>query len=69
MFILGTDYGTRSSTVLLGGGNERAICVERTFGPADDAPLATGTRYHEFEFVGGGKAPPPPDLDPKEQAS
>ena len=75
MFILGTDYGTRSSTVLLGDGDNRAICVERTFGPADDSPLATGTQYHEFEITIGGKASPPPDPDPipnpdpKEQAS
>lgn len=54
MFIRSPGYGTRSSSVILVGGNRQGVFVERTFEPRTDGGLDVQNRTIEFR-AGHGK--------------
>jgi uncharacterized protein with NRDE domain len=53
-FILGPNYGTRSSTVLILSAGDEATLIERTFPPGEGPDRFTETRYC-FPIEGTGK--------------
>lgn len=54
LFIAGSDYGTRSSTIVLIGRDNCVTFLERSY---DSSHEASGTGVYSFEICGNGRAP------------